>query len=351
MFQAPVPSSFPTSSYPEATAYAPEGGYVPGMSSVVGHVESYNGNAYDGTSYFMPGQSSQEQEMQESATDGADIFAPSAPEPVKVVEAVPAPLPCTNSPTISDGGVSEMTIVEATPNLVSNTGSCGPTPAVCDGEFVSVRAASEQIDPFSVLSKSSEERKNACEETKQAGSVVKAVNFSCSVSLGCKLSIRQIALQLMNVDWNPKRPNGAIVRLSGGAIGQIHSNGTVQVKFAKSEREAQMSMSRLIRKIKRACPSLAEINVTKMHVNEISARCELGRHINVMDMDIIPSETFQSSVYDPNRSAFRTISLRKPQATLMLCHTGSGSVHGVRTREDLDKAIEVLCDLSKKYSA
>jgi len=345
MFQAPVSSSFVSSSFPESIGYCPEEGFVPGMNC--------GGNAYNAFSYYMPGQSSQEQEMQEPVMDAAELFAPRAAEAVKAEPAAMS-VPCSSSPTTSDV-ISEATVIGATPNFASGleastANSVLATPVGCEDEIASGRLASSPIDSScsSLSSKIQKDDDQMNDEIEQLGSVVKALSYSCSVDLGCKLPIKQIVSQLMNVDWNSRNPKKATIRLNGGAVGFISSNGKVQVKNARSRYHAQTSMSSLIRKLKKVCPAVAKVTVTSMCVNEISAQCDVGFGVNIMDMEGITSDNIASTTYDTNMNPARMVHLN-PRGTLMIYHTGKCRVCGVKTYDDLKEAVSTVRYLARKY--
>ena len=182
--------------------------------------------------------------------------------------------------------------------------------------------------------------------------VCKIENIVSTANLNCNLNLKEIALQLGNSTYNPKRFSGLIVRLKNlKTTALIFSNGKMVCVGAKSEeisREASRLFGRMIKKINNNVTTLSKPKIQnvvgsadlKMKISLIKLYHYLAKYNNDKQMTYEP-ELFPGLIYH----------LAEPKIVLLIFSSGKMVLTGGKKKEDIYEGFEKITSLLVKFKS
>ncbi|KAL1236504.1 TATA-box-binding protein [Trichinella pseudospiralis] len=169
-------------------------------------------------------------------------------------------------------------------------------------------------------------------------------NIVSTVNLGCKLDLKQIALQARNAEYNPKRFAAVIMRIrEPRTTALIFSSGKMVCTGAKSE-----DLSRLAaRKYARIVQKLGfDAKFMDFKVQNMVGSCDVRFPIQLESFCLTHS---QFSAYEPELFPGLIYRMVKPRVVLLIFVSGKVVITGAKEKRDIDEAFTSIYPILKSF--
>ncbi|CAH8535571.1 unnamed protein product [Heterobilharzia americana] len=142
-------------------------------------------------------------------------------------------------------------------------------------------------------------------------------NIVCTVYLGCKLNLKNIALSARNAEYNPKRFAAVIMRIrEPRTTALIFSSGKMVCTGAKSEEQARLAARKYARIIQRLG---FEAHFKEFKIQNMVGSCDVRFHIRLEGLVLSQG---QFATYEPELFPGLIYRMTKPKIVLLVFVSG-----------------------------
>ncbi|KAI6199930.1 CBR-PTD-2 protein [Aphelenchoides besseyi] len=154
-------------------------------------------------------------------------------------------------------------------------------------------------------------------------------NVVCTVSLGCQLDLKKIALHTRNAEYNPKRFNAVIIRIrEPRSTALIFTSGKMVCTGAKSEQASKIAARKFARIIQKIGYSVKfDQFVVQNMVGSVDVKFPI-------QLECLAITHAQFSTYEPELFPGLIYRMVKPRAVLLIFFSGKVVITGTRSREE-----------------
>ena len=174
-------------------------------------------------------------------------------------------------------------------------------------------------------------------------------NIVSTANLKCKLNLREIALQLANSTYNPRRFSGLIIRLKNPKItALLFSNGKIVCLGAKKE---QISLD-ACRKVEKMIKNLGhKVTFSEFTIQNIVGSADLKMKISLIKLLKHLNEYTKGKqiAYEPELFPGLIYHLVEPKMAFLIFASGKIVLAGGKKIEDINKGFEDICSLLAKF--
>ena len=163
------------------------------------------------------------------------------------------------------------------------------------------------------------------------------VNMVISTALEEHVNLDKLASTLPNTEYNPEQFPGLIMRIKDPKTSAlIFTSGRVVCTGARNIEDAEKSVNKIVE-------SLKKIKITVkikpiLHVQNMVASGELGYDLNLNKLAI----SLNNVEYEPEQFPGLVYKIKTPKTSFLLFGNGKIVVTGIKTKEDLGKALIIL---------
>jgi transcription initiation factor TFIID TATA-box-binding protein len=169
------------------------------------------------------------------------------------------------------------------------------------------------------------------------GIMPKLQNVVCTVNLGCTLNLHMIALQARNAEYRPKRFSAAVMRIrEPKTTALIFGSGKMVVTGARSNEDAKLAARKFARIVQRLS---FKTGFSDFKVQNMVGSCDIGFCIRLEGLAL---RTCNFSNYEPEIFPGLIYRMVNPKVVLLIFTTGKIVITGAKTRDDIDKAFELM---------
>ncbi|VDL94111.1 unnamed protein product [Schistocephalus solidus] len=167
-------------------------------------------------------------------------------------------------------------------------------------------------------------------------------NIVCTVYLGCKLDLKQIALKARNAEYNPKRFAAVIMRIrEPRTTALIFSSGKMVCTGAKSEEQARLAA----RKYARIVQKLGfEAHFKEFKIQNMVGSCDVRFHIRLEGLGVSHEEFV---TYEPEIFPGLIYRMTKPKIVILIFVSGKIVLTGAKVREEIYEAFDNIYPILK----
>jgi len=169
-------------------------------------------------------------------------------------------------------------------------------------------------------------------------------NIVSTISVGCKLDLKKIALQARNAEYNPKRFAALIMRIrEPRTTALIFSSGKMVCTGAKSEDESKLAARKYARIIQ------------KLGFNAKFLDFKIQNIVGCVDVQFsLRLESFHTChstfcSYEPELFPGLIYRMIKPKVVLLVFVSGKVVITGAKTREEIYEAFNNLYPILKSF--
>lgn len=169
-------------------------------------------------------------------------------------------------------------------------------------------------------------------------------NVVCGANLNCRFDLKLIAGQARNVVYNPKRFPATIIRLrEPKTTGLLFESGKIQVLGVKSVDDAKLACRKFARMLQKLGyrPRLEDFNV-----QNIVAHADTKMLIRLEGLQY---EHLEFCKYEPEFFPGLVYTILQPKMKVLVFAKGKLVLLGAKSKEDLDKAVELLYPLLVQF--
>ncbi|KAF5396636.1 TATA box binding protein like 2, partial [Paragonimus heterotremus] len=169
-------------------------------------------------------------------------------------------------------------------------------------------------------------------------------NIVCTVYLGCKLNLKQIALSARNAEYNPKRFAAVIMRIrEPRTTALIFSSGKMVCTGAKSEDQARLAA----RKYARIIQKLGfQAHFKEFKIQNMVGSCDVRFHIRLEGLVLAQG---QFATYEPELFPGLIYRMTKPKIVLLIFVSGKIVLTGAKVREEIYEAFNNIYPILKNF--
>ncbi|VDP75004.1 unnamed protein product [Echinostoma caproni] len=169
-------------------------------------------------------------------------------------------------------------------------------------------------------------------------------NIVCTVYLGCKLDLKQIALNARNAEYNPKRFAAVIMRIrEPRTTALIFSSGKMVCTGAKSEEQARLAA----RKYARIIQKLGfEAHFKEFKIQNMVGSCDVRFHIRLEGLVLSQSHF---ATYEPELFPGLIYRMTKPKIVLLIFVSGKIVLTGAKVRDEIYEAFRNIYPILKSF--
>jgi len=162
---------------------------------------------------------------------------------------------------------------------------------------------------------------------------IENVVATVSVEITERIDLTQIARKLTDVEYNPKRFPGLIMRIEKPkATILIFSTGKMVVTGMRRAAEAERVVNNVIKNVKKAGIKLSNPKISIVNIvtsGDLHTRIDLDMMIIVMEYVMFEPEVFPGLIYH----------MKNPKAVFLVFSTGRFVCTGAKSREIVEKAV------------
>ena len=185
------------------------------------------------------------------------------------------------------------------------------------------------------------------------------VNIVSMVDLGVKLNLKAITLQCPNCEYNPKRIDAVIMRMSNPrAAALIFNTGKLICLGTKDEKISEGAAKKFAKNIKQL--GYKEVKFKKFELINVVATCDIKFNINLGKLSAkiafinnkIQSENKENILkfsYESELFPGLILYMNNPKITLLIFESGKINFVGAKQKEDIFKAYKRVYPLIYKY--
>lgn len=174
--------------------------------------------------------------------------------------------------------------------------------------------------------------------------IPKIQNVVSTANLECNLNLREIALRLDNVEYNPSRFSALILRLRKPKTSiLIFNNGRLVCTGAKSIKDSRAAIRRVARLIQRLGFNVA---LKSFKIQNIVASCNMGYTI---DLTKLTREYPHLCTYNPEIFPGVKLRLEELNITQLVFTSGKIVITGAKVKKAIVNAFEATQPILVKF--
>jgi len=176
------------------------------------------------------------------------------------------------------------------------------------------------------------------------GIVPQLQNIVSTVSLGCKLDLKKIALHARNAEYNPKRFAAVIMRIrEPRTTALIFGSGKMVCTGAKSEEDSRLAA----RKYARIVQKLGfQAKFKDFKIQNMVGSCDVKFPIRLEGLVLTHS---QFSSYEPELFPGLIYRMVKPRIVLLIFVSGKVVLTGAKVRQEIYEAFDNIHPILKNF--
>ncbi|PIK61544.1 putative TATA-box-binding protein-like [Apostichopus japonicus] len=177
-----------------------------------------------------------------------------------------------------------------------------------------------------------------------AGIIPQLQNIVSTVSMGCKLDLKKIALHARNAEYNPKRFAAVIMRIrEPRTTALIFSSGKMVCTGAKSEDESRLAARKYARVIQKlGFPA----KFLDFKIQNMVGSCDVKFPIRLEGLVLAHS---QFSSYEPELFPGLIYRMMKPKIVLLIFVSGKVVLTGAKVRKEIYDAFQNIYPILKSF--
>ncbi|CAL5221316.1 g3488 [Coccomyxa viridis] len=167
-----------------------------------------------------------------------------------------------------------------------------------------------------------------------------------SFTVGVKLDPRDVARRSLNVEYNPKKASSTSVMKqtrNPNTTARIYASGKVGLMGAKSEAAARIAARKI-------CKTLTKLGYKarfqNFKINNMMASTNMGFPIHLQGL---AESHADCADYDPDMHSDLRYRMKDPKVTLRIFVSGSVTLTGARSREDVHRAFEKISPVLEQF--
>jgi transcription initiation factor TFIID TATA-box-binding protein len=166
-----------------------------------------------------------------------------------------------------------------------------------------------------------------------------------TANLGCKLNLRDIALNCRNAEYNPKRFAAVIMRIrEPKTTALIFTSGKMVCTGAKSEELSKDAAKKYAKAIKKVGNN--PVNMHEFKIQNIVGSCDVGFPIS---LEGLQNEHDKFSTYEPEIFPGLIYRMIDPKIVLLVFASGKIVLTGAKTKENIQDAFNRIYPLLQKF--
>lgn len=171
-----------------------------------------------------------------------------------------------------------------------------------------------------------------------SGIVPTLQNIVATVTLGCKLDLKSIAMRARNAEYNPRRFAAVILRIRDPkTTALVFHSGKMVVTGAKSEDLARLAARKYARIIQKL--GFTEIQFLDFTIQNIVGSCDAKFPIR---LEGLANEHEDYSSYEPELFPGLIYRMVQPKIVLLIFVSGKVVLTGAKSREQIYEAFEYI---------
>lgn len=180
--------------------------------------------------------------------------------------------------------------------------------------------------------------------TPESGILPQLQNIVSTVTLGCPLVLKDIALQARNAEYNPKRFAAVIMRIrEPRTTALIFSSGKMVCTGAKSEDDSRLAARKYARIVQKLGFSA---KFTEFKIQNMVGSCDVKFPIRLEGL-VLAHGQFCS--YEPELFPGLIYRMVKPRIVLLIFVSGKVVLTGAKVREQIYEAFENIYPILKSF--
>ncbi|XP_040567492.1 uncharacterized protein Tbp [Lepeophtheirus salmonis] len=176
------------------------------------------------------------------------------------------------------------------------------------------------------------------------GIVPQLQNIVSTVSLGCKLDLKKIALHARNAEYNPKRFAAVIMRIrEPRTTALIFSSGKMVCTGAKSEEDSRLAARKYARIVQKlGFPA----KFKDFKIQNMVGSCDVKFPIRLEGLVLTHS---QFSSYEPELFPGLIYRMVRPRIVLLIFVSGKVVLTGAKVRQEIYEAFDNIYPILKNF--
>lgn len=181
-------------------------------------------------------------------------------------------------------------------------------------------------------------------QSMDTGIVPQLQNIVSTVSLGCKLDLKKIALHARNAEYNPKRFAAVIMRIrEPRTTALIFSSGKMVCTGAKSEEHSRLAARKYARIVQKlGFPA----KFKDFKIQNMVGSCDVKFPIRLEGLVLTHS---QFSSYEPELFPGLIYRMVKPRIVLLIFVSGKVVLTGAKVRQEIYEAFDNIHPILKNF--
>ena len=185
------------------------------------------------------------------------------------------------------------------------------------------------------------------------------VNIVSMANLGVPLSLREIALQCKNAEYNPSRINAVIMRIKKPkAAALVFNSGIIIVLGAQDKENSKEAAKIFAKQIKNLG---FNVKFSDFRIVNFVATCDLGFPIKLTKLNIKLNSILSKNQsnngkdekspchYEPEVFPGLIYHMRKPELTLLIFQSGKMNFVGAKNKDNIFEALKKIYPLLCKF--
>jgi len=174
----------------------------------------------------------------------------------------------------------------------------------------------------------------------------KIENIVSAITIGQKIDLKSFTKMASGIEYTPDKFPGAVFRIRKPKLAMlIFSSGKVICTGARSRREINTAVEKLIDKLKEA--RIRVKNKPKVEIQNIVASSSVNLRVN---LDILATECINTE-YEPEQFPGLVFRLDEPKTVMLIFSSGKIIITGAKNTENIQTSAEKTKDTIKKYNA
>ena len=171
--------------------------------------------------------------------------------------------------------------------------------------------------------------------------VVKIVNVVATAALKHRIDLNAVVKAFPEVEYRPKQFPGIIFRLKSlKTTTLIFGSGNMVCTGARSEKEAERSLSRLVRVLKKG--GMLIVGKPEIKIVNIVASASLGGAVDIIELYEVERSMRGRILYEPEQFPGLIYRMKSPRAVFLIFASGKLVCTGARKEEDVHQAVNKL---------
>jgi transcription initiation factor TFIID TATA-box-binding protein len=172
-------------------------------------------------------------------------------------------------------------------------------------------------------------------------------NIVSTVSLGCRLELKEIVMRARNAEYNPKRFAAVIMRIrEPKTTALIFSSGKIVVTGAKSEADSKLAAKKYAKTISKI--GFPNARMEDFKIQNIVGSCDVGFAIDLEQLT--NSEHSSHCTYEPELFPGLVYRMISPKVVILIFVSGKLVVTGAKCRDEIDQAFDLMRPVLLKFS-